>query len=422
MIVRVFPAVCEGSVTIPPSKSMAHRAIICASLAQGKSRIDNIVYSKDIIATIEGMRALGAEIIAHDDFLEIDGVKDLHACPSQTVFCNESGSTLRFLIPIFSLTNQRITFTGKGRLLQRPQSIYEKLFKDQRLYFYQDRNRIIIEGCLEGGDYTLAGDISSQFISGLLFALPLCQDHSTLFIKEPFESRSYVALTMQMLDLFGIEAQYRDANTIDMKGRQSYHAGCVNVEGDYSQFAFFACLAALNHDLDIMGVGHLSRQGDRVILDILRTMGVAIEEIVGGYHVAQSMCYGCEIDLSDCPDLGPILCVMAAFSHGVTHIKNAQRLRMKESDRITAMESELRKLGVAIRSTDSDIYIEGKPFYEGDVLFNGHNDHRIVMSLAIASTLCEKPCKILDAQAVEKSYPQFFDDLANIGIEVEHYA
>lgn len=421
MIAKVFPGKCSGKVTIPPSKSMAHRAIICASLAKGVSRIDNIAYSQDILTTIDGMRALGADIIKHDDFLEVTGIGNINDCDKQEIFCNESGSTLRFFIPLFSLCGKRITFSGQGRLMDRPQSVYEKIFKDQNLFFEHKNGTISIEGPLQSGEFVLEGDVSSQFISGLLFALPLCDKASTITIKEPFESRSYVDLTMQMLTHFGIEVEYSDSNTIYIKGNQEYHSGCYCVEGDYSQLAFFACLGALNHDLEVCGVHHNSRQGDKAIMRILKQAKVDFKEVVNGYAVKKSAPQGTVIDLSDCPDLGPILCVLAAFADGSTHIKNAGRLRIKESDRIAAMENELKKLGVSIHSDENNIYIEGKDSYKGGVIFNAHNDHRIVMSLAIAATLCQNPCTIQGSEAVRKSYPQFFEDLMSVGIEVERY-
>lgn len=421
MIAKVFPGKCSGKVTIPPSKSMAHRAIICASLAKGVSRIDNVAYSQDILTTIDGMRTLGAEIIKHDDFLEVTGIGKITACQKREIFCNESGSTLRFFIPLFSLCDQPITFSGKGRLMDRPQSVYQEIFEKQGLPFIHKNGTISINGAIHSGEFVLDGDVSSQFISGLLFALPLCEGSSTVVIKEPFESRSYVNLTLQMLEYFGIEAGFTASDTIYIKGNQQYHSGCYSVEGDFSQLAFFACLAALNNDLEICGVHHNSRQGDKAIMKILKQAQVAFKEVVNGYAVFKSSTSATEIDLADCPDLGPILCVLAAFSDGNTHIKNAGRLRIKESDRIAAMECELKKLGVNIRSEDNDIYIAGKPTYEGGVIFDGHNDHRIVMSLAVAATLCQQPCTIKDAQAVRKSYPQFFDDLQRVGIEVERY-
>ncbi len=421
MIAKIYPSSCHGNVLIPPSKSMAHRAIICASLASGISRIDNVTYSQDILTTIEGMRALGAEITTHDDFVEIKGINDFSRCQSQEIFCNESGSTLRFFIPLFSLCDRPITFTGRGRLMERPQSVYEALFHAQGLRFEHQNDRITIEGALHSGNITLAGDVSSQFISGLLFTLPLCEQDSYITIQEPFESRSYVILTMQMLEHFGITTEFANANIIKIKGRQKYHAGCYTIEGDYSQLAFFACLGALHHDLSITGVSHTSKQGDKVIMKILKQANVNYREIPNGYQIAKSEVKGCEIDLADCPDLGPILCVLAAFAQGKTHIKNAGRLRLKESDRIAAMETELTKLGVNIHSKDGDIYIEGQSTYPGGVTLEGHGDHRIVMSMAVAATLCQNPCTIIGAHAVAKSYPQFFDDLKSVGIEVARY-
>lgn len=421
MIAKVYPSLCHGNVVIPPSKSMAHRAIICASLADGKSRIDNVAYSQDILTTIEGMRALGAEITTYDDFVEIKGISDFSRCQVSEIFCNESGSTLRFFIPLFSLCDKAITFTGQGRLMERPQSVYEELFHAQGLRFEHQNNGITIEGALRSGSFSLAGDVSSQFISGLLFALPLCEGDSLITIEEPFESRSYVTLTMQMLEHFGITTEFINANTIKICGKQKYHAGCYTIEGDYSQLAFFACMAALHHDLSITGVSHTSKQGDKAIMKILKQANVKYREIPNGYQISKSEVKGCEIDLADCPDLGPILCVLASFAQGQTHIKNAGRLRIKESDRIAAMEAELTKLVVNIHSKDGDIYIEGKPTYPGGITLEGHGDHRIVMSMAVAATLCQNPCTIIGAHAVAKSYPQFFDDLKSVGIEVERY-
>lgn len=419
MIAQVHPGTCQGSVKIPPSKSMAHRAIICASLANGKSRIDNVAYSKDILTTIEGMRALGANIVVHDDFVEVEGIKNFHQLRTKEIFCNESGSTLRFFIPIFSLCEEKIRFTGKGRLMERPQTVYESLFHNCGLHFEQKDGCIEIEGALQSGAYTIAGDVSSQFISGLLFILPLLEGNSTITITEPFESRSYVDLTIQMLAYFGVEVTFSDPHTIYIKGNQSYQSVCYSIEGDYSQLAFFAVLAAFHQDLRITGVNHDSLQGDKQILNILRDANVEIEEILHGYLIHKSDVQGVDIDLANCPDLGPILCVLGAFAKGKTHIYHAERLRIKESDRIAAMEEELKKLGVTIQCEQGDIYLEGTSSYAGGCSFHGHNDHRIVMSMAIASTLCENSSTIDDAMAISKSYPQFFEDLQACGIEVD---
>ena len=414
----IAPSTCSGHVVIPPSKSMAHRAIICASLANGTSVIKNVAYSQDIKTTIAGMQQLGADIRMEADQVTVTGIKDF-TIKNKEVFCCESGSTLRFFIPIFSLCNQEITFTGQGRLLQRPQKVYEDLFHAQGLTFRQDASGITIRECLKSGDITLQGDVSSQFISGLLFTLPLLQEDSTIHILPPFESRSYVDLTLQMLKTYGIQASFEDDLTIHIPGNQQYTACDYTIEGDYSQLAFFAVLAACNHDLTITGVHHDSRQGDKKILSILKDFGVRIEEVKNGYHIYKSSLHGCRIDLADCPDLGPILTVLAMYSPGNTNIYNAGRLRIKESDRIEAMEQELRKFGVDIHSTEDEIFIAGNSSYTCTSELSSHNDHRIVMALSVAAACSNTPCSIDGAQAIQKSYPTFFEDLQSIGGKVE---
>lgn len=419
MKAHISPSLPQGCVHIPPSKSMSHRAILCASLAKGTSVLSNVAYSQDILATIDGMRALGADIQTEDDRVIITGVQDFTKLSKKEIFCCESGSTLRFFIPIFSLCNQPVTFTGQGRLLQRPQKVYEDIFHEQGLVFEQNEEGIHIEECLKAQTYTLKGDVSSQFISGLLFALPLLSQDSIIHIQPPYESRSYVDLTLQMMELYGVHAQYTDENTLVVPGNQQYQAHDYTIEGDYSQLAFFAVLAALKNDITILGVHHDSRQGDKQILDILRTFHAHIEEVENGYLVHKSELTGCDINLENCPDLGPILCVLGMYAKGTTHIYNAGRLRIKESDRIAAMEEELRKFGVDITSTETDIYIKGREHATCTEVLQGHNDHRIVMALSIAALCSTTTCEIEGAQAINKSYPAFFEDLMQIGGKVE---
>ncbi|NBK98290.1 MAG: 3-phosphoshikimate 1-carboxyvinyltransferase [Erysipelotrichia bacterium] len=419
MKVKVFPSKVAGEVMIPPSKSMSHRAIICASLADGKSIIDNVAYSDDIKITIEGMKHLGAHIVCEENRVIIQGIKDFTKLQTNEIFCNESGSTLRFFIPIFSLCEQMIHFTGRNRLLKRPQTIYEEIFKAQGITYVQDDEKITIQGKLKPAHYTLNGDVSSQFISGLLFTLPLLDGDSTIHIKEPFESKSYVDLTLQMLHHYGINAQYSDANTLYVAGNQRYQPHDYTIEGDYSQLAFFAVLAAINNDLTLLGVRHDSLQGDKQIINILKQAGANIHEIENGYYIKQSSLIGCNIDLKDCPDLGPILNVMAMYAQGKTTIYNAQRLRYKESDRIAAMEEELKKCHVDILTSEGEIVINGNSHYECESILNGHKDHRIVMSLSVAATLFKQAIIIEEAQAINKSYPAFFEDLMKIGVKVE---
>lgn len=409
----------KGSVKIPPSKSMAHRAIICASLANGTSTISNIAYSKDIIATIEAMKLLGATIIQKDDSLIIHGSTSFQPL-SNEVFCNESGSTLRFLIPIFSLCHNDITFTGAGRLMERPQDVYATLFHERNLTFIQNKNGIQIKEALIPGTYQVAGDVSSQFISGLLFTLPLLKEDSIIKIQPPFESSSYVALTIQMLEKYGIHIEQKDDVTFYIPGNQSYQPFDYEVEGDYSQLAFFGVWAAINGECEISGVDPFSKQGDKVVIDILKQYGAHVEERERGYCIRKNKLKATTIDLANCPDLGPILCVLGMYAQGESHIIHASRLRMKESDRIEAMELELRKLGCDITSSEDEIIIKGKhnKFYVEPLC--GHNDHRIVMALSVAIACGQNEAIIEDAQAITKSYPNYFEDYIQVHGKVEY--
>lgn len=420
MKIRIYPSKCNGQIVVPPSKSMAHRAIICASLANGTSIIDNIAYSDDIIATINGMKTLGANIVQEKERLIIEGIKDFNNLRDREIDCNESGSTLRFFIPIFSLTEKKIIFKGRNRLLKRPQKIYEEMFNEQGLYYFQDSEKIEIQGSLKAKEYIIRGDISSQFISGLLFILPILKSDSSIKILPPFESRSYIELTISLLKTFGVEVEFLDDFTIFIKGNQKYIPNNYTVEGDYSQFAFFAVLGALNNTLECNGLNLNSKQGDKKIVDILKKCGITIEEKSNGYLIKNGIPSKAEINLEDCPDLGPILTVLGSFSKEKFHIFNAQRLRYKESDRIEAMEKELKKIGVNIYSDEANIYIEGREntFISDEVY--GQKDHRIVMSLSIAATLLNKPLIIDGAEAINKSYPNFFEDLKKLGIELEY--
>lgn len=265
------------------------------------------------------------------------------------------------------------------------------------------------------------GNISSQFISGLLFTLPLLEGDSKIKIKPPFESASYIELTLEMLRRYGIEISKTDELTFKIKGNQKYKPCDYTIEGDFSQLGFFAVLGAINNDIECLGLNHESNQGDKAIIEILRNAEIKIENIEGGYLIHKSTPKSCEIDLADCPDLGPILNVLGMYGDGKFRIYNAGRLRYKESDRIAAMEEELLKLGVDIKTTEDEIFISGKKIYDGGIETAGHKDHRIVMSLAVAATIMKKPVIIDGAEAVEKSYPDFFEDIEKIGIKVEYY-
>lgn len=419
MRARITPAkIDSGNITIPPSKSLAHRAIICACLAPGRSVISNIDYSVDIRATIEGMRHLGASIKEDKDTLFIDGIETFQY-DGDVVNCHESGSTLRFFLPLFSLTGKRATFSGSKRLIERPQNVYEMLFQEQGIDFVRTYPNIIIDGRLKPGELTLKGNVSSQFITGLLFALPLLEADSKIHIEPPFESRSYVDLTIQMLKRFQIIVEYEDAYTLAIKGNQQYQPTDVLVEGDYSQLVFWASLGVLNHSVETHGLDLHSLQGDKRTIDIFQSMNAGIKVLDDGYQFCPSTLNGTVIDLNDCPDLGPMLFALATQANGKTTFQNAGRLRIKESDRIEAMETELKKLGCSISSTFGTVTITGPVKLQGNVTLHGHNDHRIVMALSILATIADEPITIDDAQAISKSYPGFFKDLASCGIFIE---
>lgn len=419
MRARITPAkIDSGNITIPPSKSLAHRAIICACLAPGRSVISNIDYSVDIRATIEGMRHLGASIKEDKDTLFIDGIETFQY-DGDVVNCHESGSTLRFFLPLFSLTGKRATFSGSKRLIERPQNVYEMLFQEQGIDFVRTYPNIIIDGRLKPGELTLKGNVSSQFITGLLFALPLLEADSKIHIEPPFESRSYVDLTIQMLKRFQIIVEYEDAYTLAIKRNQQYQPTDVLVEGDYSQLVFWASLGVLNHSVETHGLDLHSLQGDKKTIDIFQSMNAGIKVLDDGYQFCPGTLNGTVIDLNDCPDLGPMLFALATQANGKTTFQNAGRLRIKESDRIEAMETELKKLGCSISSTFGTVTITGPVKLQGNVTLHGHNDHRIVMALSILATIADEPITIDDAQAISKSYPGFFKDLASCGIFIE---
>ena len=424
MDAKLYVSHIGGSIAVPPSKSAAHRAVLSAALATGTSHIHNIEYSDDIRATIDAVAQLGAKIIREEDSLTMQGCGDGFATVTRPVFCKESGSTLRFLIPVFSLTAQKIRFTGAPRLFARPQEIYRALFEKQHLRFEQGPEGITIFGRLLPGIFTLPGDVSSQFISGILFAAPLLESDSTIQVLPPFESKSYVGLTIDALSRFGVrveESPGPEGKTIFKVAAPQHYRPCdLSVEGDYSQAAFPAVLGCLTGGVTVTGLRPESRQGDKVILDILRRCGAKFSaEADGTLHFERSLLHGVEIDLSDCPDLGPILIAMGCFCSGTTVIRNAGRLRIKESDRIEAMRCELAKMGGRVSAAGDTVTIGGCALHAPAEPLEGHNDHRIVMSLAVAALGAGLPAEIRGAQAVAKSWPGFFDAMKKLGAKVE---
>lgn len=408
----------SGVLAAPPSKSMAHRAVLCAALADGESRLTGLAHSQDIDATLAAAAALGAQVEAGESWARIAGAAPLQA-PAAPVDCCESGSTLRFLIPLAALTGRPVAFTGRGRLMQRPQSVYQELFASQGLRFEQEGDTLTVAGPLRPGCFSLAGDVSSQFISGLLFALPLLDGDSRLCLKPPVESRSYIEMTRAAQSRFGVASAWLDEYTLAVPGGQAYRPRDMAIEGDWSQAAFPAALGVLAGDVTVTGLEPGTLQGDAVILDILRRCGGRAEAVPGGVRFQKSALHGTKIDLADCPDLGPILMALGLLCEGETVITNAGRLRLKESDRIAAMEQELRKLGGRIESDGGTVTIRRSVLHAPAGPLWGHNDHRVVMSLTVLAAAAGLPVQIDGAEAVAKSWPGFFAAVRQLGVEVQ---
>lgn len=415
-IVDIEPSRLEGSVSIPPSKSLAHRAIISAGLAEGVSEIENINFSKDITATTEGMISLGMEVTNKDEKLFIDGSGFINNEDNVTIECNESGSTIRFLIPIAMVKDRESTFTGKGKLVSRPLNTYYEIFDNQNIEYITTNGELplTVKGNLNSGEFNVRGDISSQFISGLMFALPLLEDDSVINITTELESKGYVDLTLDTLNKFGITIKNDNYKSFYIKGNQKYKSQKYRVEGDFSQAAFWLVAGTLGSAVEAVDLNLESLQGDKAIIEIIEKMGGSILETKEGIKALPTQTHGAVIDVSQCPDLVPVLAVLASLSEGETRIINAERLRIKESDRLAAITSELKKLGANIEELKDGLVINGVDKLTGGEVIS-HNDHRIAMALAVASTRATGKVTIKDSKCVEKSYPHFFEDFKKLG-------
>ena len=399
MNVIIQPGRANGTICAPPSKSMAHRLLICAGLSHGTSRICGLELNEDILATIDCLKALGASCAIDGDAVTVTGMDPRKAEPSQILCCRESGSTLRFFIPLALLSGKTVSFTGTQTLLSRPLGIYAQLCSERGLAFEQTPSMVQVKGNLTGGTYRLPGDISSQFITGLLFALPLTREDSRIEITTALESKSYIDLTLQALHDFGVKAWWDSDTVICIPGNQQYRPQNMTVEGDYSGAAFFAALNCFGSEVEITGLSPDSLQGDRVYADLF-----------------PKLCQGRPtIDIADCPDLGPILFAVAAAKNGAA-FTGTRRLKFKESDRSAAMAQELAAFGTEVLVEENAVTIIPTAFHHPQKILYGHNDHRIVMALAILLTLTGG--ELAGAEAVQKSFPDFFSKLQSLGIHV----
>jgi 3-phosphoshikimate 1-carboxyvinyltransferase len=417
-VIDRFPG---GSVTPPPSKSLCHRAVICAALAArhdgGVSLIENFGRSEDVDATLGAVRALGlAEAAEEGGVLRVG--PPLSPDPrgsSRAVDCGESGSTLRFLIPVAALSERKTVFTGRGRLLSRLLGVYAEMFSRAGAGFVQEPGRVTVGGLLRGGSYSLPGGVSSQFVSGLLLALPLLDGDSEIRLSTPLESGRYVDLTIGVMRRFGVEAESGDS-FYSVRGGQRYRPACYRVEADYSQAAFFLAAAALGRDVRVSGLNPGSLQGDRAMLGVMREMGAETswDGDAISVRVDDKGLRGVTVDAREIPDLVPPIAALCCFCEGESRIVNAGRLRLKESDRLSALASELGHLGADVAEEGDGLRIIGASRLRGGAA-DAWGDHRIAMAVAVAAIRCENPVSLSGSASVNKSYPGFWRDFERGG-------
>ena len=414
MTLTITPSKLSGKVTPPPSKSQAHRALIAASLAEGESVIRNVSLSQDIEATLRCLAELGAEWTLEGDAVTVRGMGANPMSPHRRLAlprldCGESGSTLRFLIPIALAVRGGGIFTGRGRLMDRPQKPYFDLF-DQKGVFYEQKDGVLtVQGRLLPGEYRLPGNVSSQFFTGLLYALPLLEGPSALIPTTLLESEDYIHMTLQAMGIFGVEIptalslppQYHP------QGNQTYRPAQAAVEPDWSQAGFWFAAGALGSPVEVEGMTVPSLQGDWRYLELQEAIYAGT-----GPEVA--------VDVSQNPDLVPPLAAAAALAAGkTTRLVNAGRLRIKESDRLASTTAVLNALGADVTEGEDFLLIHGREMLRGGATVDSWGDHRIAMMTAVAATRCENPVILTGAEAVNKSYPSFWEEYARLGGKVE---
>ena len=394
----IRPSVLSGEIKAPPSKSMAHRLLISAGLADGKSIIKNVDFSEDILATLDCLSTMGAKIEREESIVTITGTTPFISAEKE-FSARESGSTLRFFIPLLLLSKREQTFTGYGRLMERPMSVYEEICNEKGLLFSQQDGKIKLCGKLSAGNFTVKGDISSQFVSGLLFALPFCEEDSTIELIPPVESRSYINMTIDAMKSFGVNAEWKNETEIYIKGKQQYKSQTLTVEGDYSNAAFIEAFNLLGSDVEVKNLNENSLQGDKIYREYFAALS-------GG---------NAELDVSNCPDLAPVLMSVAAMKNGAT-LTGTRRLKIKESDRAAVMKEELSKFGADITVNENSVVIRKADLYTPKEKLFSHNDHRVAMALSVISSTYGGT--ITEAECVKKSYPSFFEEMKKLGLEV----
>lgn len=399
MIAKFKPCKLNGHIDAPPSKSMAHRYLIGAALSKESCKITGVDYSEDILASIDCLKALGADINIDKDAVCINPQNFMKNVDNPVLECRESGSTLRFFIPLALCLGTEVTLQGSTRLFERPLDIYEEICSENNFKFEKSENSVTLCGRIKGGNYKIRGDISSQFITGLIFALIYLGEDSSIQIVPPFESRSYVNLTISALKSFGADIEFVNEYCIVVR-KSDMHSFTGKIEGDYSNAAFLDAFNFIGSNVTVHNLSSESMQGDKVYAEYF----AKIEEGTP------------TLDISDCPDLGPVLIALASMKNGAT-FTGTDRLKAKESDRGKAMHEELEKLGGGLIFGDNFIMVPKQELSDQGIILSGHNDHRIVMAMSLV--LSKTGGKVDDAQAVRKSYPKFFADIKCLGAEVE---
>ena len=411
MIARITPATLGGTIPAIASKSDAHRLLILAALSQGETRLEMEQRSEDIDATIGCLRALGAEIEILPDGVLVRGIERVNENP--LLDCGESGSTFRFLLPVAAALCEHARFTGSGRLPERPIGELMRVMQARGVAFSAERLPFSTTGKLTGGDFSLPGNVSSQYLTGLLLALPLTEQDSTITLTTHLESAGYVDITLHALKRFGVQVRVQDGVYAVSGGQGIQSPGMLRVDGDWSNAAFFLAAGALGSPVCMTGLNLDSPQGDKAILDSLRKFGAGVETTPDTVTVSPANLVGCTIDVGETPDLLPILAVLGACAAGETRLVNAARLRFKESDRLASVSAMLRALGGKVEELPDALVITGGALAGGTV--DSCRDHRIAMSAAIAAIRCANEVSILGADAVKKSYPAFYTDYNQLG-------
>lgn len=400
MTVSFEPSVLRGRAVAPPSKSIAHRALICGALTES-ARIGNLAPSQDILATLDCLSAMGASADFDGNTATVGGL-DPFSIPSGSVLnCRESGSTLRFLIPFCLLSGNEIILTGSERLFQRPLGVYESICAENGFEFERGKNRLTLCGKLKNGIYTLPGNISSQFVTGLLLSLPLIDGESVINISGTLESRSYVDITLGVMNDFGVTVAEENGGFVIPGGQEYNPDGDYTVEGDFSNTAFLDCFNLAEGEVSVLGLPEAgySRQGDRVYKKMFSDLRAGVKKF----------------DLTDCPDLGPVMFALSAL-YGGAEFTGTARLRIKESDRVACMASELKKFGAELYAGDNSAKIVCDKLKKPEMPLYGHNDHRIVMALSLLCTVTGG--SIEGAEAVAKSFPDYFKVIKNLNAKI----